>query len=183
VDAVGLALAVAGTLAGIAGAFFAWVPVRGTIIRRRAGAVPPGAGGGAVAGFDVFVSYAHADAAWVMAFAKRLQAEGLRVAYDQEFFQAGDLLVSRVEAAIRESAHGILVFSAASVASKWVRQEYATMMQRSIESGTRFIPVIIEDAELPEFARTRYGVDFRNVSAAQYDELIAGIVKAARTRP
>jgi hypothetical protein len=38
----------------------------------------------------------------------------------------------------------------------------AVLMQRSVEDGTRFIPVVIEDAELPVFAKTRYYVDFRH---------------------
>jgi TIR domain len=106
---------------------------------------------------------------------------GFKVARDEVILQPGDVLLHAIEAAIRDSAHAILVFSPASVASGWVQNEYAALMQRSIEHGARFIPVIIKDVELPLFAATRFYVDFRHVSKAEYDARIASIVKALRT--
>ncbi len=128
--------------------------------------------------YDVFISYAHEDLGWVSGFAERLADEGLRVARDEVVLRPGDVLVHAVEQAIRDSAHGILVFSPASVASGWVRQEYSALMQRSIEEGRRFIPVVIGDVELPGFAATRYYVDFQGVSGAEYDRLISKICAA-----
>jgi hypothetical protein len=74
-----------------------------------------------------------------------------------------------------------LVFSPPSIASGWIQQEYAALMQRSIQDRRRFIPVLIGDVELPGFAATRYYADFRNVSGAEYDRLIAKIVNALRS--
>jgi len=130
--------------------------------------------------YDVFISYSHDDVAWVSRLAKRLEGEGFTVARDEVVLKPGDLLVHAIEQAIRDSSHSILVFSPASVASGWVQQEYATLMQASIEHGLRFIPVIIEDVDLPAFAATRYYVDFRNVSRAEYDRRIAKIAEALR---
>jgi hypothetical protein len=62
-----------------------------------------------------------------------------------------------------------------------VQQEYAALMQRSIESQRRFIPVVIDDVELPAFAATRYYADFRHVTGAEYDWLIAKIAEALRS--
>ena len=130
--------------------------------------------------YDVFISYSQDDVAWVSRLAKRLEGEGFTVARDEVVLKPGDLLVHAIEQAIRDSAHSILVFSPASVASGWVQQEYAALMQRSIEHGVRFIPVIIEDVELPAFAATRYYVDFRGVSKAEYDKRVAKIAEALR---
>jgi len=130
--------------------------------------------------YDVFVSYSHSDLDWVTGFAGRLEGEGLRVARDEVFLKPGDSLVHAVEQAIRESANGILVFSPASVASGWVQQEYAALMQKSIEDGRLFIPVVIYDVDLPGFAATRYYADFRHVSGDEYDQLIAKITEALR---
>jgi hypothetical protein len=121
-----------------------------------------------VAKYDAFISYSHADKEWVTAFAERLQREGLKIAYDSEFITAGDLLVIEIEEAIRSSATGILVFSSASAASNWVKNEYATLMKHSIETGRRFIPVLIDDVDLPEFA-------------AAHDDLFNQVVEAVRS--
>jgi hypothetical protein len=131
--------------------------------------------------YDVFVSYSHDDLDWVTGFAERLEGEGFRVARDEIILKPGDVLVHSIEQAIRDSAHGILVFSPASVASVWVQHEYAALMQRSIQDGLRFIPVLIDDVELPVFAATRYYADFRDVSAAEHDRLVGQITKALRS--
>ena len=130
--------------------------------------------------YDVFVSYSHSDLHWVTEFAAQLEGAGLRVARDEVFIRPGDVLVHAIEQAIRDSANGVLVFSRASVASGWVQQEYAALMQRSIEGGQRFIPVVIDDVELPGFAATRYYADFRHVSAEDHDRLIGKITEALR---
>jgi len=134
-----------------------------------------------VAKYDAFISYSHADKEWVTAFAERLQREGLKIAYDSEFITAGDLLVIEIEEAIRSSATGILVFSSASAASNWVKNEYATLMKHSIETGRRFIPVLIDDVDLPEFAAARYYADFRDSNAAAHDDLFHQVVEAVRS--
>ena len=131
--------------------------------------------------YDVFISYSHDDVAWVADFAAWLENDGFQVARDAVILKPGDVLVHAIEQAIRDSAHGILVFSPASMASGWVSQEYSALMQRSIEDNRRFIPVIIGDVELPPFAATRYYADFRGVAGAEYDRLMATIAMALRS--
>lgn len=185
----GLVFAAVGTVAGVAGAYFAWLAVRPRLRSMKiladqsqsANLAIPIMGGSVGFLYDVFVSYSHDDLDWVTGFAERLESEGFRVARDEVVFKPGDVLVHAIEQAIRDSAHGILIFSPASVASGWVQQEYAALMQRSIQGGLRFIPVVIDDVELPVFAATRYYVDFQNVSAAEYDLLIVKIIKALRS--
>ncbi|MCX4663534.1 toll/interleukin-1 receptor domain-containing protein [Streptomyces uncialis] len=168
-DTTGLFLSAVGAVAGVVSAYFAYVAVRHQLSRRRRRPVPsiappepvPSAEGGPR--YDVFVSYGREDADWVGAFAARLRETGLNVAYDEVVSRPGEIRVHTVEAAIREAAHGLLVFSAASMSSGWVRQEYAALMQSSIESGRLFIPVVVGDVELPEFAATRYFADFRGL--------------------
>jgi hypothetical protein len=133
--------------------------------------------------YDVFISYSHDDFDWVTRFAGRLEREGFKVARDEVVLKPGDVLVHAIEQAIRDSARGILVFSPASATSGWVQQEYAALMQRSIEDQRRFIPVIIDDVELPAFAATRYYADFRHLTGAEYDRLIAKVTDALRSRP
>jgi len=189
VDTAGLILTAVGTVAGVFGAYFAWIAVRRARPRVKKTALGkptpgrhPGEESSTAHAYDVFVSYSRDDRDWVASFTGRLEAAGLRVARDEVFLRPGDVLVHAIEQAILESAHGILVFSQASVADGWVSQQYATMMQKTIEDGRRFIPVLIDDVELPVFAATRYYVDFRSVSLGDYDRLTAKIVDALRGR-
>ncbi|MEU6748177.1 toll/interleukin-1 receptor domain-containing protein [Spirillospora sp. NPDC046719] len=182
-DLAGLIFTAVGTVAGVVAAYFGWVAVRPQrrpeIGRTRSSSSPPEStpeGEPEMTGsYDAFISYSHADANWVADFCGDLEKTGLKIARDEIFMNVGDTLVHATEKAIRDSSHGILVFSPASLNSGWVTQEYATLMQRAIEDGRRFIPVIIKDVDLPIFAASRYYADFRNVTPARRDELIEKI--------
>lgn len=188
-DMAGFALTLIGTLAGIAGAYFGWVPVRRQLSRRRtlrvansttgAYRLPVGQGTDVIT-YDVFVSYSHADAALIKNLVARLQRRGIRVALDEVVLQPGTPLIHGVEQAIRNSTHGLLVFSKASTASGWVTNEYYVLMQRSIESGQLFIPVLLEDVPLPEFALTRFYSDLRDVTEEVFDQRLDQLVEALR---
>jgi hypothetical protein len=217
VDNTGLLLSVIGTVAGVIGAYFGYVGVRPQLTRRRNRSSPPltppppltpspsqspsppppapgaasAASAGGATGYDVFVSYGREDAGWVRTFAARLGEKGVRVAYDEVVSRPGGVRVHTVEAAIRAAAHGLLVFSPASTNSGWAGQEYAALMQSSIETGRLFIPVVIGDVELPGFAATRYCADFRGTGAdpgadadgvSGYEQRVDEIATALRER-
>ncbi|MPY56984.1 toll/interleukin-1 receptor domain-containing protein [Streptomyces spongiae] len=193
VDTAGLLLSAVGTVAGVVSAYLAYVAVRHQLSRRRHRPVPPvpppapAPSAQGSARYDVFVSYGREDADWVRSFAARLRDKGLNVAYDEVVSRPGGIRVHTVETAIREAAHGLLVFSPASMNSGWVRQEYAALMQPSIESGRLFIPVVLGDVELPEFAATRYFADFRGLGDGSghdgvYERRVDEIARALRDR-
>ncbi|AUH42127.1 toll/interleukin-1 receptor domain-containing protein [Streptomyces sp. CMB-StM0423] len=180
-------LTAVGTLAGVVGTYFAYASVRGRTARRRP---PPPAGTTAPdpspaanpPAYDVYVSHSPADAPWARTFAARLRASGLRVADDEVVRTPGGVRLHAVEQAIRDSAHGLLVFSPQSTDDGWVLQEYAALMERSIESGRLFIPVLVGDAVLPEFARTRFSADFRDADDDTYARTLEQIVRALQNR-
>ncbi|TDC65788.1 TIR domain-containing protein [Actinomadura sp. GC306] len=186
-DTAGLIFTAIGTAAGVVAAYFGWVairPQRGTWPRRSrsANSLPQSTETEPemAASYDAFISYSHADLEWVADFCEDLEKHGLKIARDEIFLDVGDVLVHAVEKAIRESSNGILVFSPDSLTSDWVKQEYATLMQRSIEEDRRFIPVVIKNVELPAFAATRYYADFRSATPARRSELIERIAVALK---
>lgn len=191
-ELTGLVLTLVGTVATLVGTYIA---VRDHRRRRGVGPGPgpeppapdPHGGGGDVP-YDVFVAYGGGDAAWVRSFAGRLAARGVRVAYDELLARPGGVRVHTLERAIREAAHGLLVFGPDVWNDGWVRREYAALMQRSIETETqRFIPVLIGDPgaplELPEFAATLYPVDLRGADEAAYERSCDRITRAVRGDP
>lgn len=208
-DVANLTIAVISSVAGIAGAYFAWVAVRGRpsgghrAKDRRAvpeggprdgpaDAAGDGATGGAASGrkdghpaakYDVFVSYSPADAALVTALAGRLERRGLRVAYDKVVVEVASIVLHEIEQAIRDSAHGLLVLSPGSLSSGPVRNEYYTLLHRSMRDGRLLIPVLaegVEESELPEFVRIRFCSDLRDPSDALLDRRADEIARAVR---
>lgn len=204
-ELAGLVLTIVGTVATLVGTYVAvreylrWrgsrpesepqsgtEPESGTESGPESGTEPHGDGGGGP--YDVFVTYGGADAAWVRSFAGRLAAHEVRVAYDELLAQPGGVRVHTLERAIRDAAHGLLVFSPGVWDDGWVRREYAALMQRSIENeAQRFVPVLVGDPdaplELPEFVKVLYPADFRGADEATYERLCAQIVRVVRGSP
>jgi len=80
---------------------------------------------------------------------------------DQCELAAGDELITRLEEALNASQAGVLVWSVATRDSPWVRKEYQVMERQATKRpGFRFVPVKLDDAELPDFADSRIFVDF-----------------------
>lgn len=169
---------------GAAGAVAALVStgiqVRDRPPRRRSSApAPPAVDPGG--SFDLFISHAEADSGSAETLASRLRAEGLRV-FLARWIGPGLVESLEKEGALRASANGLLVFSGATMNDAAIRDEYAALLQRVHSGGRRFIPVLVEDVDLPPFARIRRPVDLRDPGSAQYNENLATLVRAVGPR-
>jgi len=130
--------------------------------------------------WDVFVSYCHDDGDWVRVLAENLHQSGLRVFFDKWEIRAGDVLVQRLEAGLRDSRAGILVVSPAALARRWVRAEYAVLVTRAIEHDVPLVPVLLRDAELPPFLATRVWIDFRSADGPDYLARVAELARVLK---
>jgi tetratricopeptide (TPR) repeat protein len=111
--------------------------------------------------WNVFLSYRSVNRGWVLNLYDVLTELGFRVFLDQYVLKPGDSLVRVLEDALETSQAGVLVWSAAAKDSEWVRNEYDTMMSKATENKNfHFVPVKIDRAGLPAFAKTKYFIDF-----------------------
>ena len=111
--------------------------------------------------YTVFLSYRSANRAWVLSLYDVLKRYGHKVFIDQVELAAGDELIPRLEQALRGSQAGVLVWSDASRDSSWVSKEYQTMeRQATNREGFKFVPVRLDNTELPDFAQNRIFLDF-----------------------
>ncbi|MBV9994752.1 MAG: toll/interleukin-1 receptor domain-containing protein [Caulobacteraceae bacterium] len=93
---------------------------------------------------DVFVSYAHEDAAVADALAVALAADGWSVWIDRTGLAEGTQFDEEIEAAIGQATVVIVLWSEASVKSRWVRAEAAFALDRG-----KLVPVVIDQALPP----------------------------------
>jgi hypothetical protein len=174
-DVAGFVFAAIGTVAGVAGAYFAYLAVDQRFRRRRR-PVPEAVTAGEGT-YDAFVSYAEADAGWAQRLADGLRRHGLSV-FLSAWIAPGLVVLLEKEKAMLGSAHGILVFSKATMARPAAADEYAALLGQAHSRGGRFFPVVIDDVVLPPFAAIRQPVDFRTGSTQAYEDKVAELALA-----
>ena len=111
--------------------------------------------------WNVFLSYRSVDRPWVINLYDVLRSAGHQVFLDQVVLKAGDQLIRQLQQGLRTSQAGVLIWSAKSADSNWVEREYQAM-ERMAETtpGFCFVPIRLDDTELPLFAEGRVFLDF-----------------------
>lgn len=100
----------------------------------------------------VFVSHASEDKKrFVDAFATKLRESGVDAWLDRWEMIPGDSLVDKIfEEGLKEAHAVIVVLSKNSVVKPWVSEELNASIVARISKGTRIIPVVIDDCDVPE---------------------------------
>lgn len=141
-------------------------------------------GGVVVQWWDVFVSYAHEDEAWVRVLAENLHRAGRDVFFDQWEVIGGSRLSERLQQGLESSEAVVLVVSRAAVDKPWWREEFAAAMAGAVAGVQWLIPVLRDDVALPPFVASRVWVDFRQLdSTAAYEDRFAALLRAVAGRP
>lgn len=92
---------------------------------------------------DVFISYRREEYRLARELAQALEESGFSVWWDRQI-RAGESWAAEIEKELSEARCVIVLWSAASVASEWVREEAAYG-----RDSNKLIPVVIEDVPLP----------------------------------
>ena len=104
--------------------------------------------------FDVFISYATADANIVLSFVKQLKADGFSVWFDQDKMVPGLPVMDQLGDAIANSAHTVAFLSDAYLSREYTNFELQSSMNRDPASKlARTIPVKLRPLtrDLPNF--------------------------------
>jgi hypothetical protein len=126
--------------------------------------------------YDVALSYAGEDRAYVQQIATRLQQRDIRIFYDE--YAAAELwgndLYVLLDEVYRKRARFAVVFVSRHYASKpWTQHERQSAQARALtDVGPYLLPVRLDDSELPGLRPTVGYVDARNTSVERLVWLI-----------
>ncbi len=100
--------------------------------------------------FDVFLSYASADRAWVHGYLIPALAVPREHCMTHDDFHLGATRVSEIERAIKSSRYTVLIFSPAYLADEWLNlsEQFASFLTTA-EQSVRVIPLLRSECELP----------------------------------
>jgi len=130
----------------------------------------------------VFVSHASEDKdRFVLQFAERLRKKGIDAWLDKWEMLPGDSLVDKIfEEGIKEANAVIVVLSKFSVEKPWVKEELNAAFVKRVNNGSKLIPVVIDDCEVPEALKSTLWESITDLSAydASFDRIVASIYGA-----
>jgi hypothetical protein len=107
-----------------------------------------------------FLSYSRVIKDFALKLAQELKSEGFHVWLDQLDIQAGARWDREVEKALQESEIFMIILTKSSVESENVLDEIGY----AIDNGKRFLPVLLENCDIPLRLRRFQYVDFTNKS-------------------
>lgn len=125
----------------------------------------------------VFISHASEDKdRFVLEFARKLRQEhGIDAWLDKWEMFPGDSLIDKIfEEGIKDASAVIVVLSKFSVQKPWVREELNAACVKRINHGSKLIPVIIDDCEVPEALKNTVWEKINDLSS--YKTSLDGIV-------
>jgi adenylate cyclase len=122
---------------------------------------------------DVFVSYARSDKARVAPLVAAIEAQGWSVWWDPEI-DAGQQFDDQIEAELKAAKAVLVVWTATSVASRWVRGE----AREAADRGT-LVPVRFDGVSLPMDVRAIHTTELdgwdENAQSAQFRALLRSL--------
>ena len=113
-------------------------------------------------GYDAFVSYSARDKTRVRPVAEALRSAGLRVWFDEWSIGYGTEILLEVERGLTQARTLVQFLSVEALKSDWVTLERNSVMFRDPNNeARRFVPVVLDDCELPDMLRRFRFVDGR----------------------
>lgn len=99
----------------------------------------------------VFISHASEDKErFVLSFAKALLQNGIDAWVDQWEMHLGDSIVEKIfEDGVAQASAVIVILSNFSINKPWVREEMNSAFVQRVNKGTRLIPIILDDCDVP----------------------------------
>lgn len=126
----------------------------------------------------IFISYSHKDKVFVDKLAIQLVRRNVNVWLDRWELSVGDSLIEKVQEAVDGSSALLVILSKSSTASEWCKKELSAGLLRELEERRVVVlPVMLEDCDVPVFARGKVFADFRTDFDVGLRALVEGVAK------
>jgi len=125
---------------------------------------------------SLFISYSHADRAFVSRLVQELASRGTEIWFDLWDMKVGDSLSRKIQDAIAQAAWLAVVLSPDSVSSTWVQRELTAALVRELEEDSVFVlPILYKRCDIPLFLRDKVYADFSSSFETGLESLVATV--------
>jgi len=126
----------------------------------------------------IFISYSHENKDFVDKLAMQLVHRNVSVWLDRWELSIGDSIIDKVQEAVDGASALLVILSKASIASEWCKRELSSGFLRELEEKRVVVmPVLLEDCDIPLFARGKFYADFRTNFDDGLRTVVEGIAK------
>ncbi|BEN88034.1 hypothetical protein AI2618V1_2491 [Serratia marcescens] len=126
----------------------------------------------------IFISYSHENKDFVDKLAIQLVHRNVNVWLDRWELSIGDSIIDKVQDAVDGASALLVILSKASIASAWCKRELSSGVLRELEEKRVVVmPVLLEDCDIPLFARGKLYADFRTNFDDGLRTVVEGIAK------
>lgn len=126
----------------------------------------------------IFISYSHENKEFVDKLAMQLVRKNVHVWMDRWELSIGDSIIDKVQEAADGASALLVIMSKASIASEWCKKELSAGLLRELEEKRVVImPVLLEECDIPLFARGKLYADFRTSFDDGLSTVVEGIAK------
>ncbi len=130
--------------------------------------------------FDVFLSHSSKDKPAVRDLAGRLKVDGLKVWFDEWEIRPGDPIYAKVRDGLERSRVVLLFMSRKGLDSDWATLEHqAILFADPLNRKRRFIPLRLDDGDIPAVLRQYAYLDWRTPTDDAYRRLLLACRAAA----
>jgi hypothetical protein len=121
----------------------------------------------------VFISHSSQDKRFVRTLKNDLNENGIETFFDEDSLELGDSLKERLDIALDESSHFVIILSQNSVRSNWVKYELigATKLFDS-KTLKKIIPIKYRECEVPESIAGLLYADLSNENVRRNDDQV-----------
>ena len=131
----------------------------------------------------LFISHSSVDKGKVRKLDKRLREDGYKTWLDERELDVGDALAAKISEGVRDAKVVMIVVSATSLTSKWLRYELDIATNRMIDGHCRVIPVLIDDVEVPPELDGMLYADMRPGTRNGYKQIQKALLNEADKYP
>lgn len=126
----------------------------------------------------IFISYSHENKEFVDKLAMQLVHRNVNVWLDRWELNIGDSIIDKVQEAVDGASALLVIMSKASISSEWCKRELSSGFLRELEEKRVVVmPVLLENCDIPIFARGKLYADFRTNFDDGLKTIVEGIAK------
>ncbi len=130
--------------------------------------------------YDFFISHASEDKdGFVRDLAKTLEAEGVKIWFDEIVLKVGDSLRRKIDQGLCESRFGIVVISRNFIAKEWPQKELDGLVSLEVDGRNRILPIWheISKDEVIQYSPTLADKVALNTSILSMQEITSELIQ------